>query len=197
MKITSAKFVVSAAGPKQYPAGGLPEVALVGRSNVGKSSLLNSLVNRRKLALTSGTPGKTRLINFFLINEKFYLVDLPGYGFARVSHGLKKSWAKTVETYLRERETLRLAVLLLDVRHPPTADDLLMYRWLVHFSLPTVIVATKADKISRGAYQKHLDQIRRALKLGPEGPVILYSSQTGQGRDQLWQILKQYLPEPG
>ncbi|HHX75131.1 MAG TPA: YihA family ribosome biogenesis GTP-binding protein [Firmicutes bacterium] len=193
MKIVAAEFVTSAAGPAQYPAGGLPEIALVGRSNVGKSSLLNSLVNRRRLAQTSGTPGKTRLVNFFLINSEFYLVDLPGYGYARVSHGLKKSWAETIETYLQTRETLRLVVQLVDVRHPPTADDLMMYQWLVHYSLPAVIVATKADKISRGAYGKQLAQIRRELNLGPEGPVILYSSHTGQGRDRLWQIIRQYL----
>lgn len=193
MKITSAEFITSAVKPEQYPVRGLPEVAFVGRSNVGKSSLLNSLVNRKKLAMTSSSPGKTRLINFFLINDSFYFVDLPGYGFAKVSQGIKKSWAAFIETYLTGRETLRLIALLVDVRHPPTADDVAMYQWLIHFNLPTVIVATKADKISRGNWQKHTRQIREGLRLGAEGPVILYSSETGQGKEDLWKVIQQFV----
>lgn len=193
MKIASAEFVTSAVKPEQYPKTGLPEVAFVGRSNVGKSSLLNSLVNRKNLAHTGNTPGKTRLINFFLINESFYFVDLPGYGFARVSQDEKRSWAKMIETYLSQRETLRLVVQLVDVRHPPTEDDVTMYKWFIHYNIPTVIAATKADKISRSNWQKHIKQIRAGLGLGPHGPVILFSAQTGQGKDDLWHYLNQYL----
>lgn len=197
MKINTAEFIISAVENAQYPQTGLPEVAFVGRSNVGKSSLLNSLLNRKKLALTSSNPGKTRLINFFLINEAFYFVDLPGYGFARVSKEMKQQWGQMIEEYLLSREPLKLVVQLVDVRHPPTADDLQMYKWLVHFNLPTVIVATKADKITCGKWQKHLQQIRTGLQLGPQGPVILYSSQTGQGKDELWGVIKQYVLQQG
>ncbi|NLM52002.1 MAG: YihA family ribosome biogenesis GTP-binding protein [Firmicutes bacterium] len=193
MKINSAEFIISAAWPEQFPQDRLPEIAFVGRSNVGKSSLLNSLVKRKQLAKTSSTPGKTQLINFFLINKAFYLVDLPGYGFARVSQAVKKKWGRLIEEYLSTRETLMLVVLLVDIRHPPTADDREMYRWLVYYNLPTVVVATKADKVSRGSLQKHINQIRQGLNLGSQGPVILYSAQTSQGRDDLWRIIRQYL----
>ncbi|MCR3921837.1 MAG: ribosome biogenesis GTP-binding protein YihA/YsxC [Firmicutes bacterium] len=193
MKIMSAEFVISAVSSAQYPQTSIPEIAFVGRSNVGKSSLLNSLINRKKLAKTSGNPGKTRLINFFLINEAFHFVDLPGYGFAKVSQEMKRQWGEIIEEYLTSRETLKLVVQLVDVRHPPSADDVTMYQWLVHFNIPTVIVATKTDKISRGNWHKHIKQIRDGLKLGPQGPVILYSMQTGQGKDELWSTIKQYV----
>lgn len=193
MKIKTAEFVLSAATPVQFPRDRLPEIAFAGRSNVGKSSLLNSLVQRKQLAKTSSTPGKTQTINFFLINKAFYLVDLPGYGYARVSQATKKRWGQLIENYLSTRENLVLVVLLVDIRHPPSADDREMYRWLVYYNLPTAVVATKADKVSRGSLQKHVAQIRQGLNLGSEGPVILYSSQTSQGRDDLWKIIRQYL----
>jgi GTP-binding protein len=193
MKIISAEYLASAVKPEQFPAAVLPEIAFIGRSNVGKSTLLNTLLNRKKLAHTSSTPGKTRTINFFLINNSFYFVDLPGYGYARVSMEMKKSWGIFAEAYLRERETLKLIVLLMDIRHPPTAQDKSMYEWLVHFNLPTVIVATKADKISRGQRQLHVSLVRKGLGLGPDGPVILFSSQTGEGKDELWRRITQFI----
>ena len=197
MKIKTAEFIISAVKEAQFPQTGLPEVAYVGRSNVGKSSLLNSLLNRKKLALTSSSPGKTRLINFFLINKSFYFVDLPGYGYARVSREMKRQWGEIIEDYLAQREPLKLVVQLVDVRHPPTADDLQMYQWLTYSYLPTVIVATKVDKITRGRWQKQLQQIRTGLGLGPQGPVRFYSSQTGQGKEELWRVIGQYVLQQG
>ncbi len=193
MKVDSAVFVTSAAKAAQFPETVLPEVAFAGRSNVGKSSLLNRLVNRKRLALTGQTPGKTRLVNFFLVNGSFFLVDLPGYGYARVSHETKRRWAAVTEDYLKGRRQLKLVVLLLDIRHTPTADDCAMYQWLVHFQVPAAIVAAKADKIARGSWQPHIRDIRTALGLGREGPVIPFSARTGQGRDELWQLIAQYV----
>jgi len=193
MKIHSSVFVTSAAKAGQFPDTALPEVAFAGRSNVGKSSLLNRLVNRKRLALTGRTPGKTRLVNFFLINDSFLLVDLPGYGYARVSQTEKSRWAAVTDDYLQEREQLKLVVLLLDIRHTPTADDCAMYLWLVHFQVPAVIVATKADKLAHGRWPARLGEIRKVLGLGPRGPVIPFSAQTGQGREELWQWIAQYV----
>ncbi len=193
MKVKSAVYLASAVKDEQFPPATFPEIAFVGRSNVGKSSLLNALLTRKNLARTSSTPGKTRTINFFLINNSFYLVDLPGYGYAKVSQETKKSWGQFMEAYLSGRETLKLIVLLADIRHPPTEQDHDMYQWLIHFDLPTVIVATKADKISRGRWQAHVAQIKKGLGLGQQGPVILFSTETGEGKDALWQKIRQYL----
>lgn len=193
MKITVAEWAASAAAPSQFPTTGLAEIAFVGRSNVGKSSLLNCLVNRKNLARVANRPGKTRLVNFFQINSAFYLVDLPGYGYASVSRETKRNWARMAEQYLLGREALRLVVLLLDIRHRPSADDRAMYEWLVHFQFPAVIVATKADKIARGKWSVHLRQIREVLGLGPQGEVLPFSTQTGVGKEELWRFIAQYL----
>jgi len=193
MKVKTATFVISAAKTEQFVSGGLAEIAFAGRSNVGKSSLLNSLLNRKQLAMTSGTPGKTRLINFFLINDAFHFVDLPGYGFARVSKQMKEQWGQLIEAYLAQRQELRLVVLLVDLRHLPTADDLALYKWLIYYNRSTVIVGTKADKISRGNRAKQLSLIRTGLGLGPDGPVIPYSAKTGEGKEALWKIIAQHI----
>lgn len=193
MKITSAEFVLSVASPAQYPQDNLPELALVGRSNVGKSSLINKLVGRRALARTSSTPGKTRLLNFYRINNCWYWVDLPGYGFARVSKSMRGEWQKLIERYLKNRQTLRGVIQLMDIRHPPTADDIQMYQWLRYYELPTILVVTKADKISRGRWPQHLKVIRQALGLPSEQPLIIFSAETGVGVEELGAQIEQLL----
>lgn len=197
MKISNADFVASAVKAADYPAGGLPEVALAGRSNVGKSSLLNKLVNRKKLARTSNTPGRTRLINFFLINGSFRLVDLPGYGYAKVSAGEREGWRKMVEEYLEGRIDLKGVVLLIDSRHPPTALDKQMYDWLKHWMIPTAVVATKADKLSRSRLFQSLKVIRETLTLDDKIHLIPFSAKSGQGREELLKIIGEWTGVPG
>ena len=156
MKITSAELVISAAAPKQFPPTKVPEVAFAGRSNVGKSTLINSLLNRKNLVKTSSTPGKTQLINFFRINQSFHCVDLPGYGFAKVPEPIRRSWRALIEAYLAGREPLRGVVLIIDIRHGPNAQDRQLLGWLVHHQLPVLVVASKADKLSRGRQVQQL-----------------------------------------
>ncbi|HPU35778.1 MAG TPA: ribosome biogenesis GTP-binding protein YihA/YsxC [Bacillota bacterium] len=189
MKISRAEFIKSAVHKSEYPAGELPEVALAGRSNVGKSSLLNRLAVKKGLARTSKTPGRTRLINFFLINGIFRLVDLPGYGYAKVSAGERESWRKMVEDYLSTRENLKGVVLLVDSRHPPTSLDVQMYDWLKHRGIPVAVVATKADKLSRSKLLRSLKVVRETLALA-EGEILLpFSAETGQGREELMEVI--------
>lgn len=193
MKIRSSEITMSAVNEKQYPSEGVPEIALAGRSNVGKSSVINGLLNRKNFARTSSTPGKTRTINFYLINNEFYFVDLPGYGYARVSKTEKEKWGSIMEGYLEDREELCAILLLVDVRHEPTADDKMMYDWIKYFGYNCVVVATKADKISRGQYQKHISAIRKKLEMPKEEKVIVTSSSKKIGIDELWdEIVSQY-----
>lgn len=192
MKITGAEFVISAVKASDYPAGGLPEVALAGRSNVGKSSLLNKLVNRRGLARTSNTPGRTRLINFFLINGLFYLVDLPGYGYAKVAARERENWGKMIEKYLLKRENLKGVLLLIDSRHPPTVLDRLACDWLKNYHIPVAVAATKADKLSKVRLQRSLQTIRMELSLDGKDFLTPFSAQTGQGREELLAIIGQW-----
>jgi GTP-binding protein len=195
MKITSAEFIKSAVKPDQYPKTGLPEVAFAGRSNVGKSSLINTLLGRRKLAQTSATPGKTRLVNFFSVNGRFCFVDLPGYGFARVSRAEQQSWGPMVETYLRDSAQLRLVVSILDARHDPTRQDRDLIDWLRHYGRRHLIILTKSDKLSRGEALKRRRQIASLLGLeGAETPV-LFSAQTGEGKGEIWRAIQQVLLE--
>lgn len=191
MLITSAEFVTSAARPGQYPSPELPEFAFAGRSNVGKSSLLNTLMNRRRLALTSATPGKTRLINFFRVNRRYLLVDLPGYGYARVSESERRSWRPMVEGYLAGRQTLRAVAVLIDIRRTPGPEEELLLHWLDRRGLPALVVATKADKVSRNAQITRRALIAESLALCPE-EVILFSAKTRQGRKELWNALTGY-----
>ena len=193
MKIRSSEIVVSAIRKEQYPAEGLPEIALVGRSNVGKSSATNALLNRRNFARTSQTPGKTRTINFYKINNEFYFVDLPGYGYAKVSKSEKDKWGVIMERYLQDRQELCAIFLLVDIRHEPTNDDVMMYEWIKHFGYNCVVIATKADKISRGQYKKHISIIRKKLQLEKDEKVIPLSSSKKTGVEDVWnEIIAQY-----
>ena len=191
MEIKSAEFVTSM-NAYQPPRPALPQIAVAGKSNVGKSSLINSLCRRKALAKTSATPGKTRLINLFLINGAFHLVDLPGYGFAKVDKQEKLRWGGMMEKYFRETKELRLTLHLVDIRHDPTQDDLQMNAFLRGMNLPFLVVATKADKLSRSAQQRQLAPICRQLQVQP-WQVIAYSSETGDGRDALLEALEKAL----
>jgi GTP-binding protein len=193
MKIVTAEFVASAVVPAQYPRQPLPEVAFAGRSNVGKSSLINTLVHRKNLVKTSATPGKTRLINFFIVNQRVLLVDLPGYGYAKVPREIQASWRPMVETYLQQRATLRAVVHIVDLRHPPTPQDQQLRSWLLHHRITIVTVATKADQVTRGQRTAHIQAIRQTLVLPPEEPVLLFSAQNHEGRFPLWRCLEALL----
>ncbi|MBB6445841.1 ribosome biogenesis GTP-binding protein YihA/YsxC [Bacillus benzoevorans] len=193
MKITSADIVISAVKPEQYPEQDLPECALAGRSNVGKSSFINKLLNRKNLARTSSKPGKTQTLNFYLINEEFHFVDVPGYGYAKVSKSERAAWGKMIETYLTKREQLRAVVLIVDLRHPPTKDDVMMYHFLKHYDLPCIIINTKADKVPKSKWQKHIKITKETLELDPNDPIILFSSETGYGKDEAWAVLNSFM----
>jgi GTP-binding protein len=183
VKIVSAEFVKSAMAPAHWIADGRPEVAFLGRSNVGKSSLINSLLLRKGLARTSNTPGRTQSINYFLINYSFYFVDLPGYGYAKVSKTMRADWGKMAERYLSKPDGLVLCIQLVDSRHPPTALDLQLNDWLFVNEKPSIVVATKADKLSRNQLSK---QLKESGELLGGRPIIPYSSETGLGRDLVW-----------
>lgn len=183
MKISSAVFTKSAFNESHWTKDGRSEISFLGRSNVGKSSLINSLLSKKGLARTSNTPGRTQSINFFLINESFYFADLPGYGYARVSKTVRESWGAMAEDYLAKREELVLSIQLVDSRHAPTALDRQLQEWLVYNEKPHIIVATKADKLSNNQLKKSLDEIRQIMS---ESTVIPYSSITGKGKDEIW-----------
>lgn len=193
MKIKSAEFIISAVSPRQYPEGDRPEIALAGRSNVGKSSFINRMLNRKKLARTSQKPGKTQTLNYYLINEAFYFVDVPGYGFAQVSKAERASWGRMIETYFSERKQLSCVIQIVDIRHKPTADDEMMMDFLRYYQIPTVVIATKADKISKGKWTKHLKQIKDTLHLEKGVPLIPFSAKTGAGKEEAWQIIGQLI----
>lgn len=193
MKVNTAEIVISAVGPKQYPEGNLPEIALAGRSNVGKSSFINKMIHRKNLARTSSKPGKTQTLNFYILNESFYFVDVPGYGFAKVSKTEREAWGKMIEQYLVERDQLKAVVQLVDLRHPPSKDDCLMYDWLKYHELPVIVVATKSDKIPKGKWDKHKKVVKETLNMDPNDKIVLFSSETGHGKDEAWGILNSYL----
>lgn len=181
LKIKTAEFKGCYLDLGQLPEENMPEIAMVGRSNVGKSSLINRIVNRKNLAKSSSTPGKTRTINFYLCNQGWHLVDLPGYGFARVSKAEQRKWGKILEKYLSSRSQLQGVIQLLDIRHPPSDNDQLMIDWLMHHEIPILLVATKADKISRGARSRQIATLRRTLNLPADQQIIVFSAENGEG----------------
>jgi GTP-binding protein len=193
MRILSAEFVLSAKAPAHYPPPVLPEIAFAGRSNVGKSSLINTLLNRKGLARTSNTPGRTQEINFFRVNDRLAFVDLPGYGYAKVPESIRRQWGPMIETYLRERETLRLVVLILDIRRDPSDEDLQLIQWLSYYRIPFLIVVTKTDKVSNNEFAKRK---RRIVERGgfPSGtPLVTFSAKTGAGKETLWREIQKAL----
>ncbi|MCK1991728.1 ribosome biogenesis GTP-binding protein YihA/YsxC [Peribacillus muralis] len=193
MKVTSSDIVISAVKPEQYPNTPVPEFALAGRSNVGKSSFINKMINRKNLARTSSKPGKTQTLNFYIINEALHFVDVPGYGYAKVSKTERDAWGRMIETYFTSRDQLRAALLIVDLRHPPTKDDIAMYEFLKHYDLPRIVIATKADKIPKGKWQKHLKVTRQTLNMEKEDELLLFSGETGEGKEQAWGVLKKYM----
>lgn len=193
MKVTSSEIVISAVKPDQYPTGGLPEFALAGRSNVGKSSFINTLLNRRGLARISSKPGKTQTLNFYIINEILHFVDVPGYGYAKVSKTEREAWGRMIETYITTREQLKAVLLIVDLRHPPTKDDCQMYDFLKHYGIPCIIIATKSDKIPKSKWQKHLRVTKETLNLSPDDQMIRFSSDTGDGKDSAWSAIESYM----
>ena len=194
MLIKSAEFVKSATRPDNYPASDLPEVAFAGRSNVGKSSLINVLVNRKALVRTSSTPGRTQLLNFFDINGTFSLVDLPGYGFAKVPLAVKKDWGPMVRTFLERRHNLRAVVILFDIRRVPREEDLQLLDWLEEYQIPTIPVLTKVDKVSRGQGEKQIKPILDATGL-PRDAFSLFSALNREGRDEVWERIEAALAQ--
>ena len=174
----------------KLPDNQLPEIAFAGKSNVGKSSLINGLLNRKSLARTSATPGKTQTINFYNVNEELYLVDLPGYGYAKVSEAEKVKWGQLIERYLHNSEQLKAVFLLIDIRHEPSANDRMMYDWIVEMGYNPIIIATKLDKIKRSQIQKQIKLIKTTLDLVPGTVVIPFSATTKQGRDEIWELVE-------
>ena len=185
MEIKQSDFIISAVTADQYPKDDFPEVAFVGKSNVGKSSLINALTNRRKLAKVSGTPGKTRLVNFFLINKSVYFVDLPGYGYAKISREQQKTWGKMIESYLQGRRTLKKFVLLVDSRHKPTEDDIIMHSWIKHYGVECIVVATKVDKLTKSEIAKSQKLIKETLEFEPNDKLVYISSSKKTGMQEL------------
>lgn len=195
MNVTKVNLETVCGITSKLPENLLPEFAFAGKSNVGKSSLINGLMNRKSYARTSSQPGKTQTINFYNINEQLYFVDLPGYGYAKVSMELRAKWGKMIERYLQKSAQLKLIFLLVDIRHEPSENDKDMYEWIVHNGFQPIVVATKLDKINRSQIAKQTKLIRACLKMPKEGILIPFSAETKQGRDEIWQKIEAYLPK--
>lgn len=196
--IKQAELDIVCGVTSRLPDTGMPEVAFAGKSNVGKSSLINGLMNRKSLARTSGQPGKTQTINFYKVNREMYLVDLPGYGYARVSQSEKEKWGKMIERYLHTSRNLKAVFLLIDIRHAPSANDCQMYEWILHNGFRPIIIATKLDKLKRSQVQKNLKILRESLRLEKEVTVIPFSAETKQGREEIWELIDRFTdPDSG
>ena len=193
MKILSAKFIKSASHPAHYPEEQLPEIAFAGKSNVGKSSLINVLVRQKSLARTSNTPGRTQLINFFSVNDKYSFVDLPGYGFARVPEAVRKNWRPMVESYLTVRKTLKLVILIIDARREPSQEDMDLANWLISNQIPFLFVLTKIDKLSKNELNASLRRFKGISGLPDNFAPVLFSAKTGEGREAIWGEIEKVL----
>lgn len=186
MKVNNVEMVISAVRPAQYPEDGLPEFALAGRSNVGKSSFINRMIGRKSMARISSKPGKTQTLNFYKIEDQLFFVDVPGYGYAKVSKSEREAWGKMIEQYITGRSVLKAVVQIVDIRHEPSDDDCMMYDFLKHYNIPTIVIATKVDKIKKGNYAKHKKMVEEVLDMDPNDPLILFSSEKGMGMEQAW-----------
>lgn len=193
MNISEAKLVISAVSKDQYPKSTLPEILLSGRSNVGKSSFINTVLNRKNLAYTSSKPGKTQTLNFYLINQNFYFVDVPGYGYAKVSKKARQEFGEMIEEYLQYREQLRLIVLLVDFRHPPSDDDKLMYEYLKAYNLPTLVVATKYDKVKPSMRKKNENMIKHELALAEDDMFLTFSAETKHNLELVHELMERVI----
>ncbi|EAW7070856.1 YihA family ribosome biogenesis GTP-binding protein [Listeria monocytogenes] len=191
MDVNNVELIISAVRPEQYPETDLPEYALAGRSNVGKSSFINTMIRRKSMARISQKPGKTQTLNFYKIEEAFFFVDVPGYGFAKVSKTEREKWGVMIETYITSREQLRGVIQIVDLRHKPTEDDRMMYEFLKYYDIPVIVIATKADKIPRSKWQKNAKIVRETLDFDPDDKFVLFSSETKMGKDEAWQFIKE------
>src|SRR5699024_9382427 len=186
MNVNKAEIVISAVSPKQYPKTNLPEIALAGRSNVGKSSFINKLIARKNLVRTSSKPGKTQTLNFYIINDVFHFVDVPGYGYAKVSKAERNKWGRMIEEYFETRNNLKAVILIVDIRHEPTQDDKQMVDYIAYLGIPLIVIATKMDKISRGKRQKAVKQVENAFSQYEGMTIIPFSAETGENKDKVW-----------
>ncbi|EII2488668.1 YihA family ribosome biogenesis GTP-binding protein [Listeria monocytogenes] len=191
MDVNNVELIISAVRPEQYPETDLPEYALAGRSNAGKSSFINTMIRRKSMARISQKPGKTQTLNFYKIEEALFFVDVPGYGFAKVSKTEREKWGVMIETYITSREQLRGVIQIVDLRHKPTEDDRMMYEFLKYYDIPVIVVATKADKIPRSKWQKNAKIVRETLDFDPDDKFVLFSSETKMGKDEAWQFIKE------
>ncbi|EUJ17760.1 ribosome biogenesis GTP-binding protein YihA/YsxC [Listeria aquatica] len=190
MQVHNVELVISAVWQEQYPEGDLPEFALAGRSNVGKSSFINRMIGRKSMARISQKPGKTQTLNFYKIEESLFFVDVPGYGFAKVSKKEREKWGEMIETYITSREPLRAVIQIVDLRHKPTNDDVMMYEFLKYYQIPVIVVATKADKIPRSKWQKNAKVVKETLDFDGEDDFVLFSAETGMGKEEAWSFIE-------
>ena len=191
MNVNHVDLTISAVHPDQYPSTDYPEIALVGRSNVGKSSLTNTLINRKNFAHTSSQPGKTQTLNFYNVEDKVYFVDVPGYGYAKVSKKQREEFGQMIENYLTQREQLRGVIMLVDGRHAPTADDVQMYQWLAYYELPILVVATKIDKVKPSQFTKVQKLVKDKLEFQGKQPLVLFSSMSKRGKEDVWRWIEE------